>query len=71
MPISLEGFSMKRLFCLVLVATFAALAADFAGTTAPVRKPRDEQDPPKDFTNSIGMKFVWIPSRPTTSGVPD
>ena len=19
------------------------------------------KDPPKDFTNSIGMKFVWIP----------
>jgi formylglycine-generating enzyme required for sulfatase activity len=59
---------MKRLF--VLVAIFAALAGDFAGTTAPVRKQRGEGVPPKDFTNSIGMKFVWIPPGTFLMGSP-
>jgi formylglycine-generating enzyme required for sulfatase activity len=61
---------MKRLFCLVLVAAFAALASDFAGTSAPVRKPREESEPPKHFTNSIGMKFVWIPPGTFMMGSP-
>jgi formylglycine-generating enzyme len=62
---------MKRLFCLVLVATFAALAGDFAGTSAPVRKQRAEMEPPpKNFTNSIGMKFVWIPPGTFLMGSP-
>ena len=43
---------MTRLFCLVLAATLASVA--------PVNA-QDKKDPPKDFTNSIGMKFVWIP----------
>jgi hypothetical protein len=51
---------MKHLFCLVLAATFAVLAGNLAGSIAPDRKRPDEEDPPKDFTNSIGMKFVWI-----------
>src|ERR1700704_1674273 len=42
---------MTRLFCLTLVA---ALASDFTIHAQP-------KDPPKTFTNSIGMKFVWIP----------
>jgi acetyl esterase len=25
------------------------------------KEPQPKKDPPKDFTNSIGMKFVWIP----------
>src|ERR1017187_8882932 len=59
---SLEDFHMKRLFCLVLVATFLALAGDLAGFAVPDRKPLGEiYPPPKNFRNSIGMKFVWIP----------
>jgi formylglycine-generating enzyme required for sulfatase activity len=42
---------MIRLFCFALVVS---LASDF-----PVIA--QEKEPPKDFTNSIGMKFVWIP----------
>src|ERR1019366_5134815 len=46
---------MKRLCCLALVAAFVTLAGDLAVHAQP------KKDPPKDFTNSIGMKFVWIP----------
>jgi formylglycine-generating enzyme required for sulfatase activity len=42
---------MTRLFCLALAF---ALACGFC-TQA------QQKDQPKDFTNSIGMKFVWIP----------
>jgi formylglycine-generating enzyme required for sulfatase activity len=53
---------MKRLVCLVLIAAFAALAGDFAGTSAPVRKPSGGPEPLQpSFTNRLGMKFVWIP----------
>lgn len=45
---------MKRLFCLVLAANFAAL---FGGL--PVHA--QQKDPPKNITNRIGMKFAWIP----------
>jgi formylglycine-generating enzyme required for sulfatase activity len=45
---------MKRLFCLVLVVAFVTLAGD-----AVYAEPK--KAPPKHFTNSIGMKFVWIP----------
>src|SRR5277367_614370 len=41
---------MKHLFCIGLVATLASQVPVFA----------QPKDPPKDFTNSIGMKFVWI-----------
>jgi formylglycine-generating enzyme required for sulfatase activity len=61
---------MKRRFYLLLVATFATLAGDLAGTTAPVRKPRDDTDPPKHFMNSIGMRFVWIPPGNFVMGSP-
>ena len=60
---------MKHLV-LGLVATLATLASDFAGTSAPVRKPREETDPPKHFTNGIGMKFVWIPPGSFVMGSP-
>lgn len=50
---------MQRLFCLVLAAACAALAGDIA-TSAPARNPRGAKDGPEPFTNSIGMKFVWI-----------
>ena len=45
---------MKRLCCLALVAAFVTLAGDLAVHA------QEKKDPPKDFTNSIGMKFVWI-----------
>ncbi len=42
---------MTRLLCLSLVVT---LASSFSLHAQP------KEDPPKEFTNSIGMKFVWI-----------
>ena len=42
---------MCRLFCLSLMV---ALALDVCVNAQP-------KEPPKNFTNSIGMKFVWIP----------
>jgi hypothetical protein len=45
---------MNRLFCLVLVAAFVTLASDLPVHAQP------KKDQPKPFTNSIGMKFVWI-----------
>jgi formylglycine-generating enzyme len=59
---------MTRLFCLVLVASFASLAGNLAGSV-PDRKP-DEKAPPKTFTNSIGMKFTWIPPGSFVMGSP-
>ena len=44
---------MKHFFYLVLVAAFVTLAGD-------VVQAQPKKDPPKNFTNSIGMKFVWI-----------
>src|SRR5262249_49734952 len=42
---------MTRLFCLTLVVAL----------TSSVPSQAQKKDPPKHFTNSIGMKFVWIP----------
>ena len=53
---------MKHLFYFVLVATFATLAGD-----AVHAQPKDQ---PKTFTNSIGMKFVWIPPGTFMMGSP-
>jgi formylglycine-generating enzyme required for sulfatase activity len=47
---------MTRLFGLALVAILASGSASHAQPKDPTKK-----DPPKHFTNSIGMKFVWIP----------
>jgi len=52
---------MNRLFCLVLITT---LASGF-----PIYS-QDEKAPPRDFTNSIGMKFVWIPPGNFVMGSP-
>ena len=41
---------MIRFFCLCLIVALASLL--------PIQA--QEKDPPKEFTNSIGMKFVWI-----------
>jgi hypothetical protein len=45
---------MTRLFSLRLVV---ALTSDLSIQAQP-------KDPPKNFTNSIGMKFVWAPGLP-------
>src|SRR4051794_16087123 len=60
---------MKRLFCLLLFATFATLAGQLAGFV-PDRKPPGENVPPKNFTNGLGMKFVWIPPGTFMMGSP-
>jgi formylglycine-generating enzyme required for sulfatase activity len=52
---------MKRLFCFALIATVATQASDLANALVPDRKPPGGNAPAKNFTNSIGMKFVWIP----------
>ena len=52
---------MQRLYCLALAATLASGFATHA---------QDKKDPPKDFTNSLGMKFVWIPSGTFLMGSP-
>src|ERR1700730_12347219 len=51
---------MTRLFCLALVATLASGIATHA----------QQKDPPKNFTNSLGMKFVWIPPGSFMMGSP-
>jgi sulfatase modifying factor 1 len=48
---------MKRLFCLILAAT---LVSGFAAFAKPDRNDPSKKEQPKTFTNSIGMKFVWI-----------
>ena len=42
---------MTRYFCLSLVVALASQLPTNA---------QDKKEPPKNFTNSIGMKFVWI-----------
>ena len=42
---------MTRLFCLSLIVALASYV--------PIQA-QDKKAPPKNFTNSIGMKFVWI-----------
>src|ERR1039457_4739585 len=48
----MEDLPMKRFFCLSLVIALAS--------HLPIQA-QEKKDPPKNFTNSIGMKFVWIP----------
>jgi formylglycine-generating enzyme required for sulfatase activity len=52
---------MTRLFCLSLVAALASHVPIHA---------QPKKDPPKNFTNSIGMKFVWIPPGSFMMGSP-
>jgi formylglycine-generating enzyme required for sulfatase activity len=42
---------MKRLLCFSLIVALASYVPIYA----------QPKDPTKNFTNSIGMKFVWIP----------
>ena len=51
---------MTRLFCLTLAVV---LAISFSVQAQP-------NNPPKNFTNSIGMKFVWIPPGTFMMGSP-
>jgi formylglycine-generating enzyme required for sulfatase activity len=53
---------MTRLFSIALVAAFVTLAGDAVNA--------QQKSPPKNFTNSIGMKFVWIPPGKFTMGSP-
>jgi len=52
---------MTRLFCLSLIVAPASWFPLHA---------QDKKDPPKNFTNSLGMKFVWIPSGSFMMGSP-
>src|SRR5450755_2269872 len=77
---------MKHLLCLTLVATAALISAAGCQrqekdkptvnveTTAPEKdKPPvidNSPKPPGPFTNSIGMKFVWIPPGTFMMGSP-
>src|ERR1035438_9648446 len=61
---------MKRLIYLALVAAIAVLASNSVSSAVPDRKPPDGKDSPKPFTNSIGMKFVWIPPGTFMMGSP-
>jgi formylglycine-generating enzyme required for sulfatase activity len=47
---ALEGLTMTRLVSLGLVAAVVCQAP----------APSQPKDPPKSFTNSIGMKFAWV-----------
>ena len=50
---------MTRLFCLSLVFALASSV-----------QAQEKKDPPKNFTNTIGMKFVWIPPGSFMMGSP-
>src|ERR1700722_12977103 len=51
-----EGFLMNRFKCLALIAT----VANVFSSNAQDKKDPPKKDPAKEFTNSVGMKFVWI-----------
>ena len=52
---------MNNVFYLSLVVALAS--------HVPI-KAQEKKDPPKDFTNNIGMKFVWIPAGNFEMGSP-
>jgi formylglycine-generating enzyme required for sulfatase activity len=52
---------MNRLFCLSLLVALASYVPIHA---------QPNKSPPKNFTNSIGMKFVWIPPGTFLMGSP-
>jgi formylglycine-generating enzyme required for sulfatase activity len=57
---------MKRLIWFVLAATLAGISGCSRQEKDPPKPPvidnpqAQEQDPPKNFTNSLGMTFIWI-----------
>src|ERR1700689_3730709 len=52
---------MTRLICLSLAIALAILL--------PIQA-QEKKDPPKHFTNSSGMKFVWVPPGTFMMGSP-
>src|SRR5205807_6858281 len=58
---SRHGTSMTRYFCIALAAILESVLSAHA---------QDKKDPPKTFTNGIGMKFVWIPAGTFVMGSP-
>src|SRR4051812_14873701 len=58
--LSAEDCNMKGLFCIGPLLALASLG--------PIQA--QQKDPPKNFTNSIGIKFVWIPPGTFTMGSP-
>jgi formylglycine-generating enzyme required for sulfatase activity len=63
--------AMKHIFFFfVLAATVSPLPSDLVGYV-PDRKPSVEQLPVEPFTNSIGMKFVWISPGTFRMGSPE
>jgi formylglycine-generating enzyme len=65
-----KGIFMNRLFGLSMVLAGAFLAGDLSGSAVPDRPSPDEKGTSKSFTNSIGMKFVWIPPGTFVMGSP-
>jgi formylglycine-generating enzyme required for sulfatase activity len=61
---------MKHLFCLAFLTAIAASASDLVGSVVPDRRPAQQGEPPKHFTNALGMKFVWIPPGSFIMGSP-
>ena len=70
---------MNRLFCFVLAVTLAGICAcqrqekdtpKPALIENPQAKEKDTPKPPEPYTNSLGMKFVWIPSGNFVMGSP-
>lgn len=53
---------MTRLFCLSLVVALAS--------HLPIQA-QEKKEPPKNFTNTLGMKFVWIPPGSFMMGSPE
>jgi formylglycine-generating enzyme required for sulfatase activity len=60
---------MNYVSCVVCVAAIA-LASDLFGSLVPDRRPIGENGLPMPFTNSVGMKFVWIPPGTFVMGSP-
>ena len=54
---------MKRFLLLALASAFVTLAGDAIAV-------QQKKDPPKNLTNSLGMKFVWIPPGNFVMGSP-
>ena len=70
---------MNRLIGFVLAATLAGISGCSRQENAPPKPPvidnpqvqeKDPPKPPNPYTNSLGMKFVWIPPGNFTMGSP-
>ena len=62
---------MKSLFYIVFGASIFALASEVAHCIPPIKDlPQKNPLVSNEFTNSIGMKFVWIPPGDFVIGSP-